>query len=1056
MTAPGTLPAAPAPPDRPRPDVLAYPSPTTSRFLIFLAALLSAGVFIGNWAHNQLAFDEWYQVARTCQQEALRQPATGPALEAAIARDAAAARCRADVDRRRAAFAFGGAAAAGAAGLVVLYLIPGLLERRRRLRPLVPGLRPAGDRLAALAAEAGLVRPPALMLGAVAQRDGFSYGTPGRYRIALPQAVAVRWRNAALFDPLVRHELAHVAHRDVALSWLARSVWYALAPLLAVPLVLTALSSDRSILGDFLWRATLLAVVVQLVSSALLRSREHDADLRAARQMGGPEAVAAMVARIRDPGPLPWHRRLLARHPSAARRVAVLERPELAAGVTFLDGFTAAFLATLAIPLIVQGSVTGLMGSGRSTLGLVAAALVAGPLLGGSVGLGLWRAALIQRVVGGRVRVAPVAVGVAGGLVLGQVASLAHTGLGTVGGVANPELLALLALAGLGATVLAAGLGELWADAAPAVRHPRTSWAVALVMGSVLFALLLWAAGSLELILDVGGWPVAKRWLVTVAGSWPTVAAVAALAVAAAWALRAARRGPAPPAWLLERGGPRTWPAAGRAGLGQAVAPALAGGLAGAGAIVAFRALAGPAASDAQLEQRFYLYVWVAAAAGAAVTLALGLLVPRRGVGVGLLAGPLASLVAVAGFLAMNTALGGDLAPGFVATTVRFPLALGFLLAVLAAPAGLLGWDRERRRAPVWPAAAAVALVAVLAVLGGRDPLTSFGPLSVPALTGDADQLALVEAAGYATTADEVGRRYTAVQAAVAAIDADPTVEGPARAGRVRAEVLRPLRALLADAEAYRPSTPAIESVHAACLGFLRASVEAFERFAVAFETGDAGAFAEAQARRGEEGRQFQAWQNGLAGLLAAAGTAAPAGSIGGGPGTSGATGPGPTAPAPGAAPAELAGSALASASATAPDSVDDAGDPVGYGPGNVLDGDPSTAWRVEGGGRGETVALELPRPARVTRVGLVPGYAKTDPATGRHRFGENRRIREVRWHFDDGTVVAQRFQDRPSMQHLAVDVTASSVTIEIVGTVPGDPDHDYTAISDVSIIGTG
>jgi hypothetical protein len=280
-----------------------------------------------------------------------------------------------------------------------------------------------------LATEAGLARAPTLVLGAATQRDGFSYGTPGRYRIALPRAVAVRWRNTALFDPLVRHELAHVAHRDVALSWLARSVWYALAPLLALPVVVILLSRDRSILGDYLWRAVLFAVMVQLVSHALLRSREHDADLRAAQAGGGPEPVAALVAQVRDPGRSSWYRRLLANHPSPAGRLAVLERPELAAGVSFLDGLTAGFLAALAGPLIVQASVPLLMGSLRSDLALVAAVLVAGPLLGGSVGLGLWRAALVQRVAGGSVRPARVAFGVAAGLLLGQVASLAQTGV---------------------------------------------------------------------------------------------------------------------------------------------------------------------------------------------------------------------------------------------------------------------------------------------------------------------------------------------------------------------------------------------------------------------------------------------------------------------------------------------------------------------------------------------------------------------------------------------------------------------------------------------------
>jgi hypothetical protein len=1055
MATPGTLPAAPPAPDRPRPDVLAYPSPTTSRYLIFLAALLSAGVFVGNWIHNQVVGDEWIAEVTRCRQETLQLTPTQPSLEGAIAQENAAARCRADADRRWAAFAFGGAAAAGAAGLVVLYLVPGVVERRRRLRPVVPGLEPARDRMVTLAAEAGLAHPPSLMLGAASQRDGFSYGVPGRYRIALPQAVAIRWRSPALFDPLVRHELAHVAHRDVALAWLARSVWYALAPLLALPVVISLLSDDRSLLPDYLWRAALFAVVVQLVSSALLRSREHDADLRAAQAMGGPEAVAAVVARARDAGQESWHRRLLANHPTPARRLAVLERPELAAEVTFLDGFTAAFLATLTAPLVVFALVALLMGSGRSDLGRVGAALIAGPLLGGSVGLGLWRASLVRRVAGGAVRPAPVAFGVGAGLALGQVASLAQTGIDELGGVKHPPMLAVIAVAGLGATVLTAGLGELWADAAPALRRARASWLTAIAASSVMFAMVLWAAGSLELAQDRLGWVVTRMWLVTVLGSWPVLVAVAALAATAAWALLRPGHGALTPRWLLERGEPGPWPASGRVRLPEAAAAALAAGLAGAAAIIGYRILAGPAATDAAVLQRFYSYFWVAAAAGAAVMLALALLVPRRGVGVGALAGPLATLIALAGFLAMNTALGGDLDADFVTSTVRFPLALGLVLAVLAAPVGLIAWQRDRQhRARVWPVAAVLGLVAVLAVLGGRGVLVGDLSLAMPD-SGDRDQqLALAEVAQYAGTATDIQQRYAAVETAVAAIVNDRTAaDGPARAARLRAEVLTPLRSLLADAEAYQPPTATIQSAHLACVAFLRAVAEAFETYATGFETDDATAFAAAEAKLEEGRRHAGTWHAGLANLLAAAGMPSQ-----GTTGTTGQQGNAPAVPtttAPSAPPTELTSNARAEASATAPDSVDDAGNPVDYGPANVLDDDPSTAWRVEGSGQGEMVAIELPAPAHITEVGLIPGYAKTDPTTGTDRFGENRRIREVRWHFDDGTVIGQRFQDQPTMQQIAVEVTASRVVVEILGTLPGDPDHDYTSISDISILGS-
>jgi hypothetical protein len=292
----------------------------------------------------------------------------------------------------------------------------------------------------------------------------------------------------------------------------------------------------------------------------------------------------------------------------------------------------------------------------------------------------------------------------------------------------------------------------------------------------------------------------------------------------------------------------------------------------------------------------------------------------------------------------------------------------------------------------------------------------------------------------------------------VGTIAADQSADGPARAARIRAEVLAPLRALLGDAEAYQPPTPNIRSVHLAAVAFLRAAVDAFETLATAYETDDAAAFAAAEAKLDEGRRHAGAWQAGLANLLAAAGMPvqeATGTTVEPGVAAVDPSQPAPTTTAASAPPTELISNARAEASATAPDSVDDAGNPVGYAAANVLDGDPSTAWRVKGSGRGAVLAIRLPAPARITRVGLIPGYAKSDLTSGSDRFGQNRRIREVRWHFSDGTVIGQRFQDQPTMQRIAVGVTASWVLIEVVATVPGDPDHDNTAISDVSIVGT-
>jgi hypothetical protein len=153
--------------------------------------------------------------------------------------------------------------------------------------------------------------------------------------------------------------------------------------------------------------------------------------------------------------------------------------------------------------------------------------------------------------------------------------------------------------------------------------------------------------------------------------------------------------------------------------------------------------------------------------------------------------------------------------------------------------------------------------------------------------------------------------------------------------------------------------------------------------------------------------------------------------------------------------PAELASTGSVSASETAPDGVDAAGDTVSYAPANIVDGDAQTAWRVAGDGQGVILTLTMPGPTHLTEVGLIPGYAKVDPNNGVDRFRQERRIKEARWRFDDGEVVEQRLADRPEMQHTTVDVTTTTVTVEFTTTRPGDPDYDYTPVSEVSLMGT-
>lgn len=153
-------------------------------------------------------------------------------------------------------------------------------------------------------------------------------------------------------------------------------------------------------------------------------------------------------------------------------------------------------------------------------------------------------------------------------------------------------------------------------------------------------------------------------------------------------------------------------------------------------------------------------------------------------------------------------------------------------------------------------------------------------------------------------------------------------------------------------------------------------------------------------------------------------------------------------------APSSAAPAVSASAPVTAPPGVDTQGHAVTYAASNMLDGEATTAWRMPGDGTGTTLTFTLAHPATITSVGLINGYAKTD--SGMDWYAGNRRVLEVSWRFDDGTVVHQTLHDSRVIQRIAVPhVRTGTVKLMLVhvskpGTGPSS--RDATAISEVQI----
>jgi Zn-dependent protease with chaperone function len=675
-----------------RPNVLAHPSPTTGRFVLLIVMVVGGiGLLAGDLVHTSIRYRPFLNALRGCLDSTPDLFGLRGCMDAEY--------------RMTAWFQLGGAATMAILSLVLLAMTPGWIQRRRGLKPAT--VAEAQGRVAQLAGEVGLRRAPRLFAGPAGQRDAFVFGLPGRYRLVLPKALLVRWRDQNLFDPVVRHELAHLQRHDVPLAWLAATVWIAAIPMLCLPMLLSALRLDFGLLPGLLLRGGLLLGVVWLVRRQVLRSREHDADLVASRNSSGwhPLWTVLQTSTGRPAGAL---RQLIANHPTAAHRMAVLADPARLPNVSFVDGLVAALLAGTLAP-VVNNLIDNIH---SSTWNFLWSGLIVGPVLGVAVGAGLWRQALVDHVNGEAKWPGGVVAGVVCGLILASLLDFSHLGLNT-----DSTLLAVFFAIFIGGavTVLSAATGRIWADAAGRLPAGRRGWIVGLVINSVFFGLALWALQWLLLTVEAAifGGVDMTTFVVGVGGQLGPLTYVALVPVVVTMAALVLRRRVTPvPAWLLD-GGPQAYAeVARRPGLPMVLLSGTVSGIIVALAIHIHHAIAGSPVDDADRLSRYVLWTLTGAFAAIAVSFMAVALIPRSGSAVGLVSGGVAALVGGLGISAVNSFVFGngvDLGFWWLVTSVIIgEWFLGYLFVV---PFALITWPGTWRDMPGW----LLGLVSVLA-----------------------------------------------------------------------------------------------------------------------------------------------------------------------------------------------------------------------------------------------------------------------------------------------------------------------------------------------------
>jgi Zn-dependent protease with chaperone function len=369
---------------RPRLNPFAFPSDTTFRFGLLIAAVLGANLYVWQWIAITSRTDDAQHIA-----------ATRACL--ALAGTDGFTPCVNALYRYQVGWMLSGTVALLVVAAALTLAAPLWITRRRKLRRLMHDDAPAVvDRVSELAREQGLDPPRIYWNPLDASSGGLAFGHPGRYSIAVGGGLVVtHTTDRPAFDAVVHHELAHVRNRDVGITYLTLAVWYAFLLVAVVPFLFTLLDQGDVFL-NVSWRIAALAALVYLTRNAVLRSREVYADVRASVPDGQDGALRRVLAalpavsgRLLD--------RLRSVHPPPVERLAVLDdtRP------LFPLGALAAFAAGLAATIAFDSVATLLSTYFDDAFDLrFVAAIVLVPLAAGVVGVAIWRQAFAAHAEG--------------------------------------------------------------------------------------------------------------------------------------------------------------------------------------------------------------------------------------------------------------------------------------------------------------------------------------------------------------------------------------------------------------------------------------------------------------------------------------------------------------------------------------------------------------------------------------------------------------------------------------------------------------------------------
>ncbi|GHH67323.1 hypothetical protein GCM10018781_22400 [Kitasatospora indigofera] len=301
------------------------------------------------------------------------------------------------------------------AAALLFLLLPLRKARRGRVVPLESAdpegeLRSLIDELAAVT---GLAPMPRIVVDpATASVNAVVFGRTGRPVVCLDGGLlATRRTDPERFRAVLLHEFAHIANRDVTLTYLTVALWRVFLVLILLPYLLWEGHVVQGVLADgavprpdrAMLLAAVLVLLVHLARADTLRSREVWADVTALRWGADPRGWAAPAAPPGGPlrralGPF---LELWRTHPRSGLRQGALTDPAPLFRVSVLP-----LLLLGTVPVVTPTHLLRQLAPYRvdsSTNVLVAIVLVPAVLVTGVAGVALWRAVAYAVLTGGRV-----------------------------------------------------------------------------------------------------------------------------------------------------------------------------------------------------------------------------------------------------------------------------------------------------------------------------------------------------------------------------------------------------------------------------------------------------------------------------------------------------------------------------------------------------------------------------------------------------------------------------------------------------------------------------